>query len=90
VACAFSRPYLRHHGRHQTALDQPKRQANRGAPVSRTSSERASILRRLAEKSPDALDALALQIPLRFSAAETLEKRIARLLPYVARGWVEL
>jgi hypothetical protein len=41
--------------------------------VSRASEERASILRRLAEKSLDELAALALQIPLRFGAAETTE-----------------
>ncbi len=55
--------------------------------MSRAAELRAGILNRLAEKSADELDRLALQIPLRFSAAETLEERIARLLPYVQRGW---
>jgi hypothetical protein len=51
---------------------------------------RTDILHRLAEKSADELAQLAKQIPMRFSARETLEERITRLVPYVARGWVEL
>jgi hypothetical protein len=58
--------------------------------ASSTERERRAIHRRLARKSLDELAQLAKQIPLRFSAAETLEDRITRLLPYVKRGWVEL
>jgi endonuclease YncB( thermonuclease family) len=58
--------------------------------VSRASEERANILHRLAEKSPDELAELAKQIPMRFQPIETVEDRIRRLLPYVWRGWVEL
>jgi hypothetical protein len=58
--------------------------------MTRTGQKRKRILHQLAEKSADELDALALQIPMRFSAAETKEERIERLLPYVWRGWIEL
>jgi hypothetical protein len=58
--------------------------------MSRAIEKRADILHRLAEKTPDQLAELAKQIPMRFSPQETLEERIKRLLPYVARGWVEL
>ena len=58
--------------------------------MTRAVQTRANILHLLAEKSADELAELALQIPMRFSATETLEERIKRLLPYIERGWVEL
>ena len=58
--------------------------------MTHTRQEREDILHRLAEKTADELAELAMQIPMRFSAAESLEDRITRLVPYVARGWVDL